>query len=691
LIYDTKSNVIRASMKLATKSVIPYLIILVLSSLLFSFSLYIQQKSRARSKIIKDSRLKANELSRKIIKSYPDRTMYVYKEVLKQYLDKPNTAYVILFSLDRNVNIPMFNEGYNIAMLRHKMFSVKNVNQYKFERKIDFSIDEEIYEISVPVIVAKTYYKELAPKRDVLVLSEKETKKYDFPEFVDQMVFVVKYGATLKAVPALALERIKRPTVLFLIGIIFLLAIIYKYEERLLNPVEQLISVTTDYSHNNKLKGYKIDRNDELGQLSENIISMHEKSMNSINHLYLANEYSQSLLSSPSISSLLNTVIFELLKLKNIERGGLLYWNEKRKRFAVKESRGFNDIHKRIGNDKDFVDWFLSNRRVLDPENFLKNFENYNSDEVKRWRAHGVELILPLILHEKVVGFVNLGKPRNKKKYSNEDKKFFKSLAQIAVIAVENLNLRLRQAQNLIIKKDLDFAKNVQSKLMPGKMPHLKATDFAIRMSPARNIGGDYYDFIKLVDGTIGIVIADVSGKGVPAALVMAATRSYLRLIAKENFDCSDVLKNLNRLLINDTDKKMFVTMFYSILDMNNYELDFSNAGHNFPLLYRNRDKETVYIQANGFPLGIMSDFKYTTSEMNLEKGDMVIYYTDGIIEAINYKKELFGFSRLEEVVNRAGHLGADEFLDIFMEEFNAFIGDEELHDDYTIMAIKIS
>jgi serine phosphatase RsbU (regulator of sigma subunit) len=685
-----KNNELRFYMKLSTKFIVPYLIVFFVATALFSFAAYKSYNDKVSHQILEKARNDANKLAEEVTKAYPDTTIDVLQMILDNYIDLPDVVYVVLFSLDRSVNFPMYKAGYNTANIRQNIFSIRGIKDYEFERKIDFSISEDLYEITIPVIVPKIYYKELGSKQKILILSEKETGKYDFPEFIDKMEYVVKYAVTLKDAKVIVLERVKLPILIFSVVLIFILAMVQKYDEYLLKPLYKLLLVTEKLDKNNKMTGYKIKRRDELGILSKNIYDMHEKSLNSINNLHLTNEYAQSLISSPSISSLFNSIVFEVLRLKDVEKGGLMYWNEKRRRFVVKETKNFNDVHKIIANDENFIRWYLENRVVLDPENFLKNFNNYNKAEVNRWKEYGIEAIIPMFQHEKVVGFINLGRTKNLKEYTLEDINFFRSLSQIAVIAVENLNLRLREARNIILKKDLEFARGVQKKLLPNSMPIVKGAEFALSMSPARNIGGDYYDFIKLSDNNIGIGIADVSGKGVSAALVMASTRSYLRLIAKDNYNCRDILNNMNKLLIGDTNKKMFVTMFYSILNMNNNKLQFANAGHNYPLVYRSKDKNAVYIQSKGFPLGVMDDFDYNCSEIKLELGDIVVYYTDGIIEALNDQKELFGFSRLESILNKYGSLGADEFVGKFNKEFSEFIGDEELNDDYTILVVKI-
>ncbi len=676
-------------MKLATKSIIPYLIILALSTFLFNYVMFKDQKRILIEQIKESARKSANELAKEASDIHYSATVGIFTDILNKYLDRPNTAYAAVLSIDRKINLPVYNAGYDTGKIRENIYSFKEVKGYKLEREIELASGETLYEISLPVIVPKVYYKELAPKQPVLVFSEQKTKKFAFPEFVDQLMYISKYAVTFKQVDIDLMAKKKVQTPIFIVIAAIILIFVHRYEEHLLKPLHRLITLTKNLTRNKDLLNYGVKRKDELGVLARSIAHMHDNFLRSINDLSLTNDYAQSLIATSNISSLFNTILLEMLRLKDIERGGLMYWNDDRKRFVIKETKNFNDIHKSIGNDESFIQWFLENRTVLDPEDFIKHFNYYNNKEVQRWKQYGIALTIPMFRHDKVVGIVNLGRLNNLKEYAVEDIEFLKSLAQVAVIAIENLNLRQREAQTLIIKKDLHFAKSVQQKLLPDEMPQLEGIEFAVKTSPARNIGGDYYDFIRLVEGTYGIGIADVSGKGVSAALVMASTRSYLRLIARDNYDCSDMLQKMNALLLEDTDKKMFVTMFYAILDTNNSELIFANAGHAFPYIYKASEQKSAHIQAKGFPLGMMEDFAFESSEINLESGDMVVFYTDGIIEAENSEKELFGFSRLEELIDKYGSLGANDFLQRFMREFKAFIGDEDQSDDYTILVVK--
>ncbi len=691
-------------MKLATKSILPFIIIIAAVTAVFNFAYYKNREDIMVKEIIEEARGDAANLAKDVVAVAPsealysiEETMISFQKILKKYLKKPNAAYAVVLSIDRNINLPIYNDAYSNIQDKHNIFSVKNVNEHNFEMRIKYSDTEDIYEISVPVVIPKTYYRELKKKskrkkkkKNVLILSEQSSSRYNFPEFVDQLQYVVKYAVTFKNVNQITLKEKQTQIPIFIGVALLILGIVYKYEDSLLKPLSSLILLSQSLRREKSAFHYEIKRNDELGTLSHAIINLQDSFKRSLEDLHMTNEYAQSLIATTTISTLFNTILLDMLKLKQIERGALLYWNESRKRFVVKETKNFHDIHKLIANDDIFIKWYLENRTVLDPVEFTKRFKEFNPHEAQRWKQHGIEVIIPLFLQDKVVGLLNLGKLKSLKEYTEEDMEFLKSLAQVAVIAIENLNLRVRAAQDLIMKKDLYFAQSVQEKLLPAQMPTMEGVEFAVATSPARNIGGDYYDFINLVEGTMGICIADVSGKGVPAALVMASTRSYLRLIAKDNYDCNSILYDLNNLLLQDTEENMFVTMFYAILDMGNKELYFSNAGHNYPLIYKNSEKKASYLQANGFPLGMMQDFSFEPAESNLESGDMLLFYTDGIVEAMNSKKELFGFERLEDAVNDYGSLGVDAFMKRFMKELKAFIGEAELSDDYTIMAIKI-
>ncbi len=231
-------------------------------------------------------------------------------------------------------------------------------------------------------------------------------------------------------------------------------------------------------------------------------------------------------------------------------------------------------------------------------------------------------------------------------------------------------------------------ARRIQQASLPKGVPTLEGWHISPFYRPAREVGGDFYDFFELEDGCLGIVVGDATGHGVPAALVMASTRSMLRAVAQASDSPGDALRRVNDPLANDIPLNMFVTCFYAILDPNSGSLTYANAGHDVPYLHRNGDVEEL--RARGMPLGLMPGMGYEEKETILEAGESAIFYSDGLIEAHDPNGEMFGFPRLQTLVAEHGEEGSLE--EALLEELYSFVGEGwEQEDDITLLTLERS
>lgn len=272
-------------------------------------------------------------------------------------------------------------------------------------------------------------------------------------------------------------------------------------------------------------------------------------------------------------------------------------------------------------------------------------------------------------------------------------------LGEIAQAFNEMTN-KFRQAQiNLIeqqrLQKELQVAQEIQQMLLPDDFPDVIGYDISSYYQAAKEVGGDLFDFVEVDEQSIGICVADVSGKGVPGSLVMTMIRTALRLEARGNKDTADVMTKVNSFVTDDMRKGMFVTMFYVYLDSRERTVSFSSAGHNPMILYRGKSKKTYYLNPSGFPLGItLPDIrlfaeKIQTDRIRLHPEDILILYTDGITEAMNAKRELYGEERFLAAIRKYGHLEVGEFVKSIKDDILAFTGGFEQNDDITFVAIK--
>jgi serine phosphatase RsbU (regulator of sigma subunit)/anti-sigma regulatory factor (Ser/Thr protein kinase) len=305
-------------------------------------------------------------------------------------------------------------------------------------------------------------------------------------------------------------------------------------------------------------------------------------------------------------------------------------------------------------------------------------------------RAAGVKLAVPLISQGELIGVLNLGRRRSEQEYSIDDRRLLDSLATQAAPALrvgqlvrqQEAEARTRQR----FEQELEVARLIQKNFLPHDLPQLEGWDVAAYYQPAREVGGDFYDVIPLPDGQVGFVIGDVTDKGVPAALVMAATRSVLRAFAQQSPSPGSVLERVNEHLHPDMPEKMFVTCFYGVLDPRSGDFRFANAGHDVP--YLKTVDGCVELRARGMPLGLMPGMAYEEKSWRFAPGDSLLLHSDGIVEAHNAAREMFGFDTLKAAVAR--HPGGAEVITRVLTDVRQHTGpDAEQEDDITMVTVQ--
>ena len=237
------------------------------------------------------------------------------------------------------------------------------------------------------------------------------------------------------------------------------------------------------------------------------------------------------------------------------------------------------------------------------------------------------------------------------------------------------------------VEQDLRVARNIQQASLPKEVPDLEGWQITPFYQPAKEVGGDFYDFFELEDGRLGLIVGDATGKGVPAALVMASARSMLHAVAQaSDYSPGEVLRMTNDPLVTDIPPNMFVTCFYAILDPKSGRFTYANAGHDVPYLQRSDDAEEL--RARGMPLGLMPGMSYEEKEVTLQPGDNALFYSDGLVEAHDPKGEMFGFPRLRALV--AEHDEERSLGEFLLEELYSFVGEGwEQEDDITLLTLK--
>jgi predicted permease len=330
-------------------------------------------------------------------------------------------------------------------------------------------------------------------------------------------------------------------------------------------------------------------------------------------------------------------------------------------------------------------------------------------DEIRALAAAGVRLAVPLRTRSEILGVLLLGEPfdsralaqgrRQRGGFSAHEKQVLGACADQFALMIENARLTDRVVEQETLRRDIALASDVQRRLLPDAPPSAECADFAAISIPARRIGGDYYDFVELRDRGIGIALADVSGKGVAAALIMSVVQASLRIIASEGDVAPPrLVARLNEFIYRSTPASKYATFFYAQLDETRRQLRYVNAGHNAPYLFRAGRQSTAdaasgeieQLSVGGTVVGMFPETGYEEATVELRPGDVLLAFTDGVPEAHNPENEEFGEERLQQLLRQTAHLPADEISARVSDEMKNWIRDSEQYDDLTFIVMKV-
>lgn len=331
------------------------------------------------------------------------------------------------------------------------------------------------------------------------------------------------------------------------------------------------------------------------------------------------------------------------------------------------------------------------------PHNFLEQLEKYS----KITPAHNLKnelptdlanccitAISPMFYQSELKGFVLIGKKLTNGELTQENLLFIEVLSNTLITALENHRLFLEEIEKKKLENELNLALEIQKNLLPKSSPKIAGYDIEGISRPTKAVGGDYFDFIKINDKKWLIVIADVSGKGVPASLLMANLQAAIRTVAPLDLPLNSILKNINTLIFENTSPEKFITLFIAEINNQDNSFRYINAGHN-PPLYINQKKQSRELSEGGLILGIIKEIEdFEQGEINLEKGDIIFCYTDGLSEAYNGDEE-FGIDRIQNILTTKAQNNSNEIIEEMLKEVQNFSGEKEQYDDITMITIK--
>lgn len=395
-----------------------------------------------------------------------------------------------------------------------------------------------------------------------------------------------------------------------------------------------------------------------------------------VTNLSNINSLSRTVLSIVELDHIINIILDAYFVLTGAKKVSLYLWEEGH--LVNKQTRGNVIFRGEVSYPIEILQKFTYQDYKRVYEELKKGFK-ISEDEVI--------VASPLLVKGKELGVIFIIEDKNK--FIGNDEETISALTIQVAIAINNAKIYADLRVKERISQELEVASRIQKTILPKNINNIFGLQIANYFEPAKEVGGDYYDYTIKDEENLSITIADVSGKGVPAAFLMALGRSILKTLEIQKESPADNLRNLNKIIYPDITEDMFITMLHSNFNYKTKVLTYSNAGHNPLIVYRADEDKVELHSVKGVAIGFVQGYNYKQGEIKLGKGDIVLYYTDGITEAENPNKELFGFDRLEKVIYDNRYNDVDIIKENILNEINIFRRDYPQVDDLTFVVIK--
>jgi sigma-B regulation protein RsbU (phosphoserine phosphatase) len=408
---------------------------------------------------------------------------------------------------------------------------------------------------------------------------------------------------------------------------------------------------------------------------------------NAVEELSILNEIAVAISSTMKVEEINKLIISKCIRSIGVEQGAVTLLKEDQaeplKTFVRVMDKKPDNIPYRLGMS--LTGWMLKNQKPL-LINDINTDARFAGISLETGKIKSI-LAVPLKVKNKMIGLVSLFNKKGEG-FTQEDLRLLSIIAIQSAQTIENARLYEEEQKLVALEEDLKTARRIQQSLLPKENPTIQGIEILGHSIPAKEVGGDYYDFIRIDDSHLGIAIADVVGKGTPAALLMANLQACLRGQALENRSVKDTVSKVNFTMCKFMEMGKFITLFYGILDIKNKTFTCTNAGHNFPFLLEG-DGNIKTLEKGGIVLGTLDNCVYEEETVQLNPGDLMLLYTDGITEAANEKNEMFEEQRLLELLKNNQRVSTQELSRKIIDDVISFQGSLPQSDDLTLVLIK--
>lgn len=406
-------------------------------------------------------------------------------------------------------------------------------------------------------------------------------------------------------------------------------------------------------------------------------------------------EFTNQLLTQPRLDDLMSSLVKEIKRLLQVDACALVMLGDEPGALEFVAASGWrNDPVAHIKRMPDSEFNIVSQAMAAQQPMLAEDLEEHVVPlfELEWLQSEGFRgyAVVPLIAESRAIAALMLN-TRRPRLLDEDEMRLLQLMANEASIAIEGARLRQEELKRQRLEEELSLGKQIQLSMLPKSSPTAPGWEFVAIYQAARTVGGDFYDYFELPGQPqrLGILIADVADKGVPAALFMALSRTIIRTTALSGRGAAAALLRANQLIMNDSQSDLFLSAFYAILELENGRLLYANAGHNRPLCYRARDGRVQDLKARGTILGAFEDIQIEERRISLTPGDALLFYTDGVSEALDAQGEMFGTQRLSDVFERSASGSAQDVKMAIVDAYNNFTGDVEQSDDVTFIVVK--
>jgi sigma-B regulation protein RsbU (phosphoserine phosphatase) len=409
-----------------------------------------------------------------------------------------------------------------------------------------------------------------------------------------------------------------------------------------------------------------------------------------VEELSILNEIATAISSTLDVMQVIDLIVKKCIKHLKVEQGVVMLINEGDKNNPmVTMERIFDQSSEErlpIRLNTQLTGWMMKNQKPL-LSNALNSDERFTLNEKDVAEIESL-LAVPLHLKGKMIGLLTVFNKRGEEGFTEDDKRLLTIIAAQSAQVIDSARLYREEQEFQKVREDMNMAAQIQQNLLPKKIPDIQGYQAGGISIPAKNVGGDYYDFIPTQTGNIAFCLGDVSGKGTAAALLMANMQATLR---GQTLSCTcarDCLERANNLLFQSTDSEKYATLFYGILDPSEHQLAFTNAGHNYPFMI-SPDGKVERLKTIGIPLGFLEDFEFSEHTVPFNIGDILVLFSDGISEAMNIHGEEFEEERILEEIKQHTDWPPHDIIDHLINSVREHAGGEEQSDDMTLLVIK--